>query len=183
MNTATCHICHQSVPLDDSGRLAVHRPDGFVPTYPEMIPDSETCRGSGATSQAPDVTDKTETPLIVQRCAQAICNSFAVIFAEQGIAYKFDESKTTIEEWIGKCVASETAQAREKIAGLEKDGALLDLFDAHDLIYEYTIAGGYGNWHKVHRISGYGLLSAERAKLPWHKTIRAALDAARDKKG
>lgn len=59
-----------------------------------------------------------------------------------------------------------------------RDKEIADAFEKFDLIYEYTISGGNGNWHKVHRVSRYGLLSAQLQGLPWHDTFRSAVIAA-----
>lgn len=70
---------------------------------------------------------------------------------------------------------------RDELAELREEKAMLDLFNKCNLVYEYTIAGGNGNWHKVHRVTHYGLLSEQRAMQPWHETICAAMRATGEK--
>lgn len=70
MNTATCQICSQSVPLDDSGRLETHdHPDYYqIPSghcYDRarlhvFIGTNKSCPGSGTTPQAPDGAENVE---------------------------------------------------------------------------------------------------------------------------
>lgn len=159
-NTTTCHVCSQSVPLDDSGRLKDHA----LPIVPATL-----CPGSGTTPQAPDGAEKAETPTpLTDEASSKMARWKARDMAVMMLGSHLDSDDpmppngwNTAREL--ECIL---VQAREKIAGLEKDGKRLDFLDGPDC-------------------SLRALADQMKATdcFSFRTAIDRALDAARDKKG
>lgn len=146
MNTATCHICKRpDVPLDDSGRLEPHR------MYPFKSINNPMCENSGSFPQAPDGAEK---------LPQLAPPAFYAKDASSGIM-------VVVEIELYDRLATLHAQAREKIAGLEK---ALEQLKPYAHCNCPADEDGEVRYHS----------NCNRHMMP---IITSALDAARDKKG